>query len=161
MRINNVYKYSTLIVCIKITSPFLTLFDLPLLLLRVSDNSVNTFTRQKYWNFELDLKDIYIFFPFCSKRFSNIWDLPSISSYQKEIQRTNCGNLVKWLPEICTRKWPGSMMGSMQTYSEEQISSTQTRIVATRVLNPKWQWLVAMHPGCLQISQMAREASIA
>lgn len=64
MRINNVYKYSTLIVCIKITSPFLTLFDLPLLLPRVSDNSVNTFIRQKYWNFELDLKDIYIFFPF-------------------------------------------------------------------------------------------------
>lgn len=47
MRINNVYKYSTLIVCRKITPPFLPLFELSLLLLRVSDNSVNTFNRQK------------------------------------------------------------------------------------------------------------------
>lgn len=93
----------------------------------VSDNSVNTFNRQKYWNFELDLKDIIIFFSSGSTRFSNIWDFPSISSDWKEIQRTNCSLLVKWLPEISTRKRPGSWW------------KAQEHILKSRTPQPKYQ----------------------
>lgn len=148
MRINNVYKYSTLIVCIKITPPFLTLFHLSLLLLRVSDNSVNTSNRQKYWNFEPDLKDIYFFSPFVHNG----------SERNPKDELWPPGKVAPWnLHQKVARK----LMGSMWPYSEEQISSTQTRIVATRVLIPNGQWLVVMHHGCLQIGQMPREASIA
>lgn len=45
MRINSIYKYSTLIVCIKITPSFLHLLNVTFLFLRVSDNSVNNFNR--------------------------------------------------------------------------------------------------------------------
>lgn len=106
------YKHSTLFVYIKVTPPFLHLCELSLLLLRVSNNSVNTFNRQKFWNFELDLNDI-IFSPSSTWRnlgslFWNIWDLPYISSNDKEIQRTNWGCLANKFFEISMRKWQGS-----------------------------------------------------